>query len=58
MRAELAREGLVEVLPGWAVATLGIFAMWPYNAQRGGLTARFVEFMAPRVAALFGPAQG
>lgn len=56
VRADLARGRLVEVLPGWSVAMLGIYAVWPYNAQRAGLTARFVEFMAPRVAALFGKA--
>ncbi len=58
VRSELARGRLVEILPGWEAPTVGVFAVWPHNAQRAELTLRFVEFMAPRVAALFGPVTG
>ncbi len=58
VRSELARGRLVEILPGWEAQAVGVFAVWPHNAQRAGLTLRFVEFMAPRVAALFSPVTG
>jgi DNA-binding transcriptional LysR family regulator len=53
VREEVARGRLVEVLPRWRAAVLGVYAVWPSTAQRAGLTLRFIEFMAPRVAALF-----
>jgi DNA-binding transcriptional LysR family regulator len=53
VQEEVARGRLVEVLPRWRAALLGVYAVWPSNAQRAGLTLRFIEFMAPRVAALF-----
>ncbi|MBL8720642.1 MAG: LysR family transcriptional regulator [Myxococcales bacterium] len=53
VRADLARGRLVEPLPGWKPRTLGVHAVWPKNAPRAGLTARFVAFMADRVAELF-----
>ena len=53
VREEVARGRLVEVLPRWRAALLGVYAVWPSNAQRAGLTVRFIEFMAPPVAALF-----
>lgn len=56
VRPELARGRLVELLPGWRLATMGVFAIWPHSAQRAGLTVRFVDFLAPRVATLFAPA--
>jgi DNA-binding transcriptional LysR family regulator len=55
VRSELARGRLVEVLPRWRVATLGVHAVWPYNAQRASLTLRFVDFMADRIRTLFVP---
>lgn len=55
VRADLARGRLVTVLPEWSAALLGVYAVWPSNAQRAGLTLRFVEFMASRIAALFAP---
>lgn len=53
VRADVASGRLVEVLPTWQAALLGVYAVWPSNAQRAGLTLRFVELMASRIAALF-----
>lgn len=53
VRADVASGRLVEVLPAWQAAVLGVYAVWPSNAQRAGLTLRFVELMASRVAELF-----
>jgi len=39
-------EGTIHhVLPDWRVDSVGVFAVWPPNAPKGGLTARFVEFV-------------
>jgi DNA-binding transcriptional LysR family regulator len=57
-RSDLAAGRLVEVLPGWRAAAVGVHAVWPHNAQRAGLTSRFVDFMTPRAAALFAPPAG
>jgi DNA-binding transcriptional LysR family regulator len=56
VRADLSRRRLVEPLPGWKAASLGVYAVWPHNAQRASLTLRFVDFMAERVATLFATA--
>lgn len=53
LRDDLARGRLVEVLPGAQLPILGVYAMWPSNAQRASLTLRFIEYMAPRIEALF-----
>lgn len=58
IRSDLARGRLVELLPDWQVALLGVHAVWPHNAQRAALTLRFIDFMASRVAALFAPPSG
>ena len=42
---DLAAGRVVEVLPEWRLASLGVYAVWPPNAPRGGLTSRFVEFL-------------
>jgi DNA-binding transcriptional LysR family regulator len=52
-RAEIARGRLVEVLPGWRMLELGVFAVWPAGAARPPLTSRFVDFIEARVKALF-----
>lgn len=54
VRRELERGRLVEVLPSWRLPLLGVYAVWPDNTQRPGLTLRFVDFIAPRLEALFG----
>jgi DNA-binding transcriptional LysR family regulator len=53
VRADLARGRLVEVLPGWRMPPLGVYAVWPANAQRPGLTLRFLDFMEEPLARLF-----
>lgn len=58
VRADVASGRLVEVLPTWQAAVLGVYAVWPSNAQRAGLTLRFVELMASRVAELFAAPRG
>ena len=51
--AELARGHLVEILPGWLPQRFGVYAVWPSNPQRAGLTQRFIDFMASRIQRLF-----
>lgn len=58
VRSDLARGRLIEPLLAWTPASLGVHAVWPRNAQRAGLTMRFVDFMADRVAELFAPPAG
>lgn len=53
-RDELARDGLVEVLPGWRLPGVDVYAVWPGGATRPQLTLRFVDFVGARLAALFG----
>lgn len=53
VRDDLARGRLVPVLPGWTVASVGVYAVWPSHAQRAELTQAFVTFVAPRLASLF-----
>ncbi|MBL8671399.1 MAG: LysR family transcriptional regulator [Alphaproteobacteria bacterium] len=52
-RQDLARGRLVRVLPRWRSPMPGVYALWPGGTPRPGLTMRFVDFMAPRLAALF-----
>ena len=56
VQRELERGRLVEVLPSWRLPLLGVYAVWPDNTQRPGLTLRFVEFISPRLLTLFGAA--
>jgi DNA-binding transcriptional LysR family regulator len=53
VRAAVARGKLVEVLAGWRLPRVGVYAIWPRNVQRAALTARFLEFMQVRIATLF-----
>lgn len=48
---DIAAGRLVSVLPDWTLEPVGIYAVWPPNAPRRGLTARFVSFMADRAKA-------
>lgn len=44
---EDANAGLIQkVLPDWKPAPVGLFAVWPPNAPKEGLTALFVKFLA------------
>jgi DNA-binding transcriptional LysR family regulator len=55
VHADLRSGRLVEVLPSFRLAVLGVHAVWPANAQRTELTSRFLDYMSPRIAALFKP---
>ena len=57
VRSDLARRRLVEVLSDWKAVPLGVYAVWPHNAQPAGLTQRFIEFISSRVAVLLDSAQ-
>lgn len=48
--ADVLTGHIVEVLPGWTPAALGLYAVWPPNAPRESLTGRFVEFLAARAS--------
>jgi DNA-binding transcriptional LysR family regulator len=56
VRGDVARGRLIEVLPTWRMSSIGVHAVWPDNAQRPGLTLRFLDFIEERIAALFSPA--
>lgn len=45
---DVAAGRLRVVLPDWTLDPVGIYAVWPPNAPRGSLTARFVSFLADR----------
>jgi DNA-binding transcriptional LysR family regulator len=45
---DLAKGVIVEVLPSWRLDALGVYAVWPPNAPRQSLTARFVGFLERR----------
>lgn len=40
---DLATNVLTHILPDWSAKPVGVFAVWPPNAPKAGLTARFVE---------------
>jgi DNA-binding transcriptional LysR family regulator len=42
---------LVYVLPAWKIEPLSVYAVWPSNAPREGLTSRFVNFLMDSVSA-------
>ncbi|HEY5738771.1 MAG TPA: LysR family transcriptional regulator [Gammaproteobacteria bacterium] len=43
---EYLRQGqLVEVLPDWRLAPIDVYAIWPPNSPRTGLTRRFVDHL-------------
>lgn len=53
-RSELARGRLVEVLPGWKLPSMPVWAVWPDGSAQPRLTVRFVEFIGERLATLLG----
>ncbi len=53
VRRDLQLGRLVELLPDHRLPELPVYALWPRNAQRATLTARFLEFMLPRFERLF-----
>ncbi len=43
---EYLRQGqLVEVLPDWRMDSIDVYAIWPPNSPRTGLTRRFVDHL-------------
>lgn len=44
---------MVELLPGWRVEPVPVHAVWPNGTVKATLTLRFLDFIGPRVAALF-----
>ncbi len=42
---ELAGKQLVRVLPTWNVKPIGIYAVWPSNARKNGLTSQLVRHL-------------
>jgi DNA-binding transcriptional LysR family regulator len=53
VRKERRRRRLVEVLPRWRAPAIPVFAVWPGGTPRPSLTLRFVDFIGPRLHALF-----
>ena len=45
---EIRAGRLVELLPGWEVEPLGVYAVWPQNAGRESLTMRLLRFLDAR----------
>ena len=45
VKEDIAAGRLVELLPGWQLATAGIYAVWPPNAPRQGLTSKMVSYL-------------
>jgi len=41
----LAEGQLVEVLPNWQVEPIDVYAIWPANTPKTGLTQRFVDYL-------------
>jgi DNA-binding transcriptional LysR family regulator len=48
---EIANGKLVHVLPNLKIKPIGVYAVWPPNAPKGGLTNRLVEFLVKKVSA-------
>ncbi|MEM8797951.1 MAG: LysR family transcriptional regulator [Pseudomonadota bacterium] len=46
IETDLENGALVHLLPEWTVEPVGVYAIWPPNAPRGGLVSRFVGFLA------------
>ncbi len=42
----IAAGQLVEVLPQWRLPSPGVFAIWPRNAPKNGLTLKLIEHLA------------
>jgi DNA-binding transcriptional LysR family regulator len=47
---DLRRGTMVEVLSSWRLDAPGVYAVWPHNAPRSGLTMRFVAFLESRIS--------
>ena len=47
---EVASGKLVRILPKLEIKSLGVYAVWPPNAPKGGLTNRFVEHLKKHIS--------
>lgn len=48
-RADVAAGSVVEVLPDWNLQSVGVYAVWPPNAPKAGLTSLFVEALTANI---------
>ena len=55
VQGDLKEGRAVEILPAWRVATVAVHALWPGGAVKPTLTLRFLDFITPRIEALFAP---
>lgn len=49
IKEELESGKLVNVLPEIEIKSVGVYAVWPPNAPKGGLTSRFVEHLKQNI---------
>lgn len=47
-REDIAAGLVRRVLPDWNVASVGVYAVWPPNAPKEGLSALFINFLAKK----------
>lgn len=47
-REDIGAGTMVNILPDWDLESIGVFAVWPPNAPKAGLTSMFVEALASR----------
>ena len=45
IKNEIASGQFVHILPDEKIPSLGVYAVWPANAPKGGLTSQFVEYL-------------
>jgi DNA-binding transcriptional LysR family regulator len=50
VQSDFLNGELQHVLPDWTVEPVGVYAVWPPNAPKEGLTKRFIEFLARTTA--------
>lgn len=43
---DIAAGKVIELLPGWRLQSLGVYAVWPPNTPRASLTSLFVKLLA------------
>jgi DNA-binding transcriptional LysR family regulator len=49
----IAAGRLAEVLPQWKLPSPGVYAIWPRNAPRAGLTLRLIKYLAEALSSDF-----
>ena len=52
IKNEIASGQFVHILPDEKIPSLGVYAVWPANAPKGGLTSQFVEHLKNNIQAL------